>query len=54
MVIGTGSHENLEAGILRGEPFKKSTHFLFRKCVREVILPLVDEIRRHIGIETVQ
>ena len=54
MVIGTCTHENLEAGILRGESFKKSTHFLFRKCVREVILPFVDEISRHIGIEAVQ
>ena len=54
MVVRALSDEHLEVGILGREALEKVTNLLFAHCGRQVVLPLVDEIRGDIGIQVVE
>ena len=54
MVVRAGAGEHLERGVLCGKAFKELTHLLFAQCVREVVLPFIDEIRRDVGVKVVE
>ena len=54
MVIRALPHEHLQRGILGRESLEEITDLLLAHSVRQVVVSLVDEIRRYIRIEVVK
>jgi hypothetical protein len=54
VIVGACSREYLEAGVAGSKFLEPVANLLLGERIRELILPLVNETGRHVGIEVVQ